>query len=188
MWKPAAGLQPGAGLNGDRMPDRKHPARFLRWFGRAFVGVAAVLFLWISLPQIVRYVDVKSWKAVPCRIDSSEVVRNAQPPLNRRIAQTTFAPRIVYRYTVRDRIYESDSYRPYAATGSPAWAKRIADSFVPGMEATCYYNPRDPGRAVLDRTPDRAGRILIFVPFLFAGFGFLVSKLADVAEKQKTSR
>jgi Protein of unknown function (DUF3592) len=93
---------------------------------------------------------------------------------------TVFRPTIVYEYIVGDQTYRSDRV---GFTGRRYTASSQAESFlhlyIISDTVIVYYNPNDPQRAVLDRTPPPAGAIPVLLCILgvaiLLGLGMLIA-------------
>lgn len=159
-------------------------ARPVRFMGNGFVLVAIVLFLWISLPQITKFYNLSSWEKTSCRIVSAEVKKH-HVSAHQTGKGALFSPHIAYRYSVNGDIVETNGYRPYGKIGKFNWAKSIVDSYPVDKETICFFNPKKPSQAVLIKSFDPTGLMLMFVPLLFLMFGFFLRLIASGIESGK---
>jgi len=145
-------------------------AKTVRRFGNLVILFSLSLFLWIVVPDLVKYASVKTWNEAVCTIASSEVVRHSKSV--RKPRWTMYAPRVTYYYRVNDVSYDSNVVRPFScATSDYSKAKKIADAYRKDMKTVCYYDPQKPGDAVLDRACAPVGILLGLIPIVFGGIG-----------------
>ena len=76
--------------------------------------------------------------------------------------EVTYTPRIIYEYTVDGQTYTSQqiAFGIEQSYGSQNRADDVLEDFPVGNPVTVYYDPEDPGNAVLDRS---AGRNIFFI-------------------------
>ena len=60
-----------------------------------------------------------------------------------------YVPAVEYRYEVNGKSYLGNRLAPWSSDGSQAWADRVVAKCKPGSVLTAYYDPDDPGQAVL---------------------------------------
>ena len=138
------------------------------FFGAFFLAGSAVMWFLLGRP-LVRIVEARSWTETPCTIVSSEVMAHAGDD------STTYSVAVHYRYRVQGREYESDRYDFSTGSSSGYDAKQaIVERFTPAAPCTCYVDPADPTRAVLDRSFQKSYWIgLLGLPFFAVGAGGL---------------
>ena len=119
---------------------------------------------------LVNTVSARAWRPTPCTIVSakSEGYGNRSDLV------------VVFEYRVAGVTYRCDRYTFGPARVRPTSALLV--SVRPGTEATCYVDPSNPARAVLDRGPKPAllfGLIplVIFILFGLAGLGGLIETI-----------
>ncbi|OVE76493.1 hypothetical protein BVX98_05805 [bacterium F11] len=152
--------------------------------GNVFIGAFVVLFFMISLPQITKFFNLHNWTEARCRIVSAEVKKHHVS--SRDIGKgAMFSPHVVYQFTVDGTVVEASGYRPFGKIAQYKWAKDIVDAYPIDSESTCYFNPKNPSQAVLVKSFDPTGFILMFVPLLFLFFGFFIRFLASGIESGK---
>jgi len=126
-------------------------------------GLVATAVLLVQ--PVARVCQARHWRPTPCTVVTSEIRTHRDSDGN------TYSVRIVYRYTVNGRQYQSDRY-DFAGISSSGYRskKAIVQRYPPGQETICYVNPRDPTDAVLEPrfTPLMLLRLL---PLLFVGVG-----------------
>ncbi len=135
-----------------------------------FFALLAILSLAVLivafLPPVLQINKARSWTAVPCEILVSEVVASGG----------TRQVRIAYEYRIDGVTHTGDRYQfsdPWI--GGRGDREKIIGALRPGTSATCYVDPADPTRAVIERgyTPDLWFGLIPAI-FLFIGItGFL---------------
>lgn len=142
------------------------PRAVALFFGLFFaVGFAAAIPT-VFLPAF-RMIRARSWIQVPCVVESSKV---DDIPGDE---SSTFRIAIRYRYEVGGKPYHSGRYGFMGGTTSGYEKKAaIVARYPPGAEATCWVDPADPEKAVIERgfTPDMLYG-LIPIGFMTIGFG-----------------
>ena len=78
---------------------------------------------------------------------------------------TSYYPRVTYEYEVLGHRYRGDrvNFGSAIGYGEPNTAQAVVDRYLPGNNIRVYYNPNNPGEAVLERTAGSSSRILIWV-------------------------
>jgi hypothetical protein len=86
----------------------------------------------------------------------------------------SFSPRIVYRYNVGGKAYQSDRYF-FAGDGwrDAASAQAVVARFPAGSSVHVYVDKADPTQAVIDRSKPRLGVLLYLLPIAALGIGVL---------------
>ena len=120
-------------------------AGFLLVFGLfwcTLVGIFDFLTLRSFIPQVA-----STWfSAAPARIIKSEVTHN------RGSKGSTHGVAFEYSYTVNGATYTSHHFGfDKMSSSDSGWAYRAVADFPAGSERICYYDPRDPSRAVLSK-------------------------------------
>lgn len=141
--------------------------------GIVFAGLFIVVGLGMLVPffirPLARVLDARSWKEVPCRIESSAVRTSTGE-------STTYAVEILYAYRVRNREFKSNRYSlgMQGVTSSGRSGKEaIVARYPEGSAAVCYVDPQDPTMAVLNRGFEPTMLIGLF-PLIFIGVGIAV--------------
>lgn len=104
------------------------------------LGLLAILISGFIIPW-VNVFDSRDWRAVPCVIVSSGVVRYSG----------RYMESITYRYEVAGRVYQSSRVRFSPLHLTHRFASDIVGQYPPGKQAICYVDPDNPGEAVLNR-------------------------------------
>ncbi|MBM4258466.1 MAG: DUF3592 domain-containing protein [Deltaproteobacteria bacterium] len=106
----------------------------------------------------------QTYVPVAATVVASEIVERGS---NRTTHGTSFSPRIVYRYTVEGKEFESHRYF-FSGQG---WSDRdsaqaVTDQYPVGQRVQAYINPQNPREAVLNPTEPRAGSLVVAGVFL----------------------
>jgi hypothetical protein len=118
----------------------------LIFFG-VFALVGGILTYFIAVRPLQKYFSAKSWPATPCEILSSSVGAHRGDK-----GGATYSIDITYRYQVRGRSLQSDTYSVMTGSSSGRSSKAAVVARYPvGSEAVCYVNPEDPTDALLSR-------------------------------------
>ncbi|GJM26699.1 MAG: hypothetical protein DHS20C16_31140 [Phycisphaerae bacterium] len=78
----------------------------------------------------------------------------------------SFRPEIRYEYDVDNRTYRSEKIFAVDDSGSWSWAADIVDQYGKGKEVEIWYDPNDPGQALLIKK-------YLFFPYGIALFGLM---------------
>ena len=109
---------------------------------------------------MARSLDARSWHETQCAIVSSRVATHSGDDGN------TYSVEITYDYEYDWQEYRGDRYDFSLGSSSGYERKaRIVDAHPPGGEVTCYVDPDDPTRSVIDRSP---GGYLLWGPAVVA--------------------
>ena len=120
--------------------------RFLQTvFLPIFLVGGVALALVVGPMEVVQAKQIRSWPTVVGSVASSGI----DEAVNRKGRR--YRPVILYRYEVDGRTYESDTVCGNDAKSYPdrADAEGLLEEVVSGGSPTVYYNPEDPGQAVL---------------------------------------
>lgn len=115
-----------------------------------FFGVflfAGIGLGWFLIRPVAQAVGARSWREVPCTILESSVKSHDGSD------STTYSVAVLYEYEVDGRLYRSDRYRFLGGSSSGYDGKAEVVAGLPaGSRKVCYVDPKDPSRAVLDRS------------------------------------
>ncbi len=150
-------------------------ARFGGWIAYGFFGIFAVAglvtFYFLTWRPLTSILAARSWEETSCVIVSSDVA------VNHGSDSTTYRVDIRYTYEAeRGETFHGDRYDFSIGSSSGYDAKAaVVEAHPPGREVTCYVDPQDPSRAVINRS---AGTFLLWglfpLPFLAVGLGGLL--------------
>lgn len=136
---------------------------FAKYAALAFIVVAATCFPVSIVFSILGGIDAgaylwtSNWETTDAQILKSEV--GVIDDFN---TDAPYYPHIVFRYTVNDQLYESDSYALFRINTSERSSveEQIAPYPVESV-AQIYYNPNDPTEAIIDRTINDSSYVLL---------------------------
>ncbi len=114
----------------------------------------------------------ESWPSTTARILSSEVredVETSRDSGGMRRTKTTYRPALRYEYAIDGRTYQGYRIKADDYGGSASRAYNAVNRYPVGAEVTVYYDPADPGQAVLEQGADGTA------VYLFGGVGVLFS-------------
>lgn len=129
------------------------------------LGVVVVgLVLRYGLRLSGRIAAARKWPSAAATIIRSEV---------RPVGKGSFGPGIVYSYSAGGRAHEGFRLQFGAKTGTHAFAQQIVGAHPVGMETRAFYDPDNPGFAVLKAEGDPKAYIqgagLLALMFAFVG-------------------
>lgn len=117
------------------------------FFFGLFTLVGGILTMVIVGGPLMKYFAAKNWPETPCEIVSSGVGSHSGSK-----GGTTYSVDITYRYKVRGRETQSDTYSIMSGSSSGRSSKEgVVARYPVGMQTVCYVNPEDPTDALLSR-------------------------------------
>ncbi len=138
------------------------PAFLFGFIALVLFGVAA----WLLIPAVREFKQARasrSWPSVPGKIVSANVVYTApiNTDMDSRIRRGTYRPVLEYDYEVNGKSYRAN-HRVFGdeaiAYGTSNRAEAIIGVYPPDKTVQVYYDPTDPGNAVL--IPGQIGMVL----------------------------
>ncbi|CAN7285659.1 MULTISPECIES: DUF3592 domain-containing protein [unclassified Variovorax] len=161
------------------MPTRRYDIAV----GGLVILIAAFYFIYAALGSYVRQSQAHS-----SFIPVGATVVEASVRSSGSTAAThgeSFSPRIVYRYNMGGKAYQSDRYF-FAGDGwrDAASVEAVVARFPVGSSVHVYVDKADPTQAVIDRSKPRLGVLLYLLPIAALGLGFLAYGL----RKRKETR
>lgn len=151
----------------DTKPRSGAPPGCLVFVFAVFLAGGALTGKVFLLDPLLDVLAARSWAATPCVVLSSDVMRH---PGN---DGETFSVAVRFRYAFGGATYESARYgfEPGSSSGYDG-KKEVVDRHPAGLETTCWVDPGDPSRAVLDRGLGAWAWFALFpVPFFALGAG-----------------
>lgn len=147
----------------------------LAWpFAILFLGIGGALFCGFGLGPWWGVLSARNWIATPCTVVSSATEADGDGGL--RLA-------IVFTYAVDRKEYRSDTYcfSSMSSNTANAWKERVVQAHPPGRRTTCYVDPGNPARAVVERgwVPDMWWGFFP-IPFMVFGAGALLVALGAI--------
>lgn len=121
-----------------------------KWILTIFFGIIAVVGFsvftaFFGIP-ILKIIVAQDWPSVPCTVERSKLRVNSDSDGD------TYRVNILYRYTVEGQTYKSNRYKFVGGSSSGSSSKREILAHHPvGSRTICYFNPKDPLEAVLNR-------------------------------------
>lgn len=137
--------------------------------GVVFSLVGGLLFLFLFGLPALRFTQSMTWEATPCTVVGS-TIRSWSTDDGR-----AYRPDILYEYEAGGRIWRSNRVDFFSALSSSRdGARSVRDRYPTGASETCWIDPDDPTKSVLDRE-FRPKNLLGLVPlvFFFAGLALL---------------
>ncbi len=127
-----------------------------------FVSLVLTTYF-LGLQPLLLFESARHWRERPCTIVASRI------RADNRGNRTGYGPLIVFRYDLDGRERASGDYELVEDDNrSFGDAAAIVQRYPPGAQATCYVDPRDPARAVIDRSLPKVA------PFALLPLGFLI--------------
>jgi hypothetical protein len=127
------------------------------WVFLATFTPLGMLCIHLAIQQRVLGKQSLSWPVAAGVVESAEVDSSSDD------GSTSYSPKIAYHYYVASNKYLSKRIR-FAAIGGGDYqeTKAVVDRYVPGKQASVYYNPSNPSDSVLE--PGTFGMTLYKVP------------------------
>ena len=129
-----------------------------------FIVSLALTTYFLGVQPLLLFESAKQWQELPCTIVASRVRAHNQD------MKTSYGALIAFRYQVDGRERASGDYelvenenRSYRDVAG------IVQRYPQGAQTTCYVDPRDPARAVIDRSLPK------MTPFALLPFGLLIA-------------
>lgn len=114
--------------------------------GAVFTLVGGILFVTLGVMPWTRTLRAASWEPTPCTVVASRVRSHDSDD------GTTYSVDILYEFRVDGRPWRSNRFDFVPGSSSGYDGKRaIVDRYPEGSAATCYVDPDDPRRSVLER-------------------------------------
>lgn len=146
----------------------------------AIAGLGALVMTFV-LP-VYSLLEARLWSPATCEILSSQIASSSSSD------GTTYRAEITYAFEVDGRRFEGQRHNFSSSSGESS-ARQAVDRYRDGSEVPCWFDPDDPTRSVLDRSP---GWFLLWglfpIPFLAIGFGgiWYMSRQPDQIRKART--
>ena len=125
---------------------------------------------------VLRLYRVATWRPVTATVLSAGLRESDSSK-----AGTSYAPRVVYRYSVDGAQYQAGGVTPLTTYGSLQWAESLRDRFTPGAVVTAYVNPGRPASAYLVREVSFIPLFLVLIPL---GVAALFAWIVRVQHRQ----
>lgn len=117
----------------------------------------------------------ESWPAIEGIVSTSEIISSQSTDSDGK-TQTMYGANVVVHYTVEGTEYNTDriDMAGYSTTSSRNSVKKKISTYAVGTKSLVYYDPADPGYAVLEPGLPLLFKLLIFLPYLVIGIGIIV--------------
>lgn len=110
-----------------------------------FFGIIITLLLTV-IPGCL-YLQAKGWDEIRCKIISSKVERvNTSSK-----GSVAYVPKIEYSYSIKGKEYKSDKYSFFDTKTNEGTANDIIKDYPVDRQVTCYVDPGNPEKAILNR-------------------------------------
>ena len=165
---------------------RKSKVRQAKGSGCLMVGFFAVfavvgcgVFYFMTFKPIANIVVARGWVETECLIQSSQVAESPGSD------GSTYRVEMTYTYEVDWEPYEGNRYDFSTGSTSGYQGKaRVVEAHPPDLEVTCWVDPEDPARSVINRDPGHFLWWGLFpLPFMAVGLGGLAFCLLPVGRR-----
>ncbi|MDD3296429.1 MAG: DUF3592 domain-containing protein [Candidatus Omnitrophica bacterium] len=124
--------------------------------------------------------DAKAWPMTAGRVISSEIHSHRSHSASSRHSSIMYSAGVAFEYSVAGRTYTSKKISlGECGSSSRSDAQKVVDKYPQGKEIAVYYNPANPGSAMLE--PGKIGGI--FIPFIVGAMFIVVGILGAVGKK-----
>lgn len=122
--------------------------------GCIFSAIGLLIMCTTLIPPAVTAMQAKSWKPVPAIVEKSYLDSYTTRSKNRRT--TYYRIKITYNYSYNGKTYRGTEYDLTRSSGSGvsvgvSQLRRIVQAHPAGRQITCYVNPSNPRKALIDR-------------------------------------
>lgn len=151
-----------------------------------FILVGSIFGYILVYRPISQYLAAKEWSTTACQVISSTVRKHDSSSSD---SGPTYSIDILYSFFVNGREYRSNRYSFMDYSSSAYNSKsEVVKQYPRGKSFSCYYNPLNPGEAVIKRKLGW-GMLLALVPVVlifggFAGLYFIFKKKKQVPAYQ----
>jgi hypothetical protein len=169
-WRGFSSSNEGAVESISQKASRGRGHTFMIGFGLLFVAVGFAVLVPMTLVPSIRLAASMTWTATPCTIISSQLRSWSTDD------GTSHRADVLYEYSAGGRAWRSNraDFFPFIDTGYSS-AKELLNRYPSGSDATCWVDPRNPSRSILER---RMGpkHLLGLIPLLFVLAGGAVAR------------
>lgn len=141
--------------------------------GLVFLTIGYVMAYQKGLPLLERAKASKNWPTTGGVVLESRI----QEHHSNNSSSTSYSPKIVYRYQVKQNEFESNTvwFGSDVSTSSRSTASNAVKRFPVEKEVTVYYDPADPAIAVLEPGVFKTTYFFYLFGWLFLGIGILMT-------------
>lgn len=126
--------------------------------GMGIMGTLAIVF---GAFLVLSGMETQSWPTTDGVVLHTEIV------VNHGGKSTTYAPLVLYQYSVDGAIYSCDNMIGTTTSSSYEWATGCLASYPEGSQVTVHYNPNNPSDAVLSAGASIMDAVPIFIGTVF---------------------
>jgi hypothetical protein len=143
--------------------------KFMVGFGLLFVAVGVAVLVPMTLVPSIRFAASMKWTETPCTIISSRLRSWSTDD------GTSYRADVLYEYSAGGREWRSNRthFFPFINTGH-AGAKELRRRYPSRSIATCWVDPHNPSRSVLERQPSPK-HLIGLIPLVFVLAGWAVA-------------
>jgi len=143
--------------------------KFMIGFGLLFVAIGGAVFVPMALVPSIRLGISMTWTATPCTIVDTDVRSWSTDD------GTSYRADVLYLYSAGGREWRSNrvEFFSFLSSGYSA-AKTIIARYPKGSSATCWVDPANASKSVLDRQL-RPKHLLGLIPLVFVLVGWAVA-------------
>ncbi len=124
-----------------------------------------------GLSPLLQSREAQNWQEVPCKITQSHV------ETHRGSDSTTYSVEIRFTYEWEGKTYHGENYSfGNISTSGRSSKEAIVRQYPEGSAATCFVNPQDPYKAVINTDPGLLpyGMVLFSSVFIVVGAGLII--------------
>lgn len=143
-------------------------------FGGVFAAGGTGMFIFFTVLPFWNIYQARSWSATPCTITQSQVETHSDSDGD------TYSIDIRFTYQYKGKRYNSDRYRfaPPGSSSGYSGKRKVVAGYPVDSKQTCYVDPDEPHRAVLNRGLTGALWLGLFpLPFMAVGYVVLYAGL-----------
>ncbi len=165
--RPGGGEQAVESISQAASPGKGHKA--MVFIGLVFVIVGGGIFVPMTVLPSIRFAESMMWEETPCTIVESRLRSWSTDD------GTSYRADILYEYQLEGRNWASNRvvFFGFVNSGHES-ARDMLDRHPDGADATCWVDPRDPSRSVLERQL-RPHHLIGLVPLIFVLAGAAVA-------------
>ena len=140
-----------------------------------FLGGVILLMMGVALVAILSNTVMVDARASETWPSTTGVVTTSEIKTRRSGDSTSYSPRVIYEYTVADKLLSNGdiTVADNGSSRASAAEKKVA-TYAQGNEVTVYYNPNLPTQSVLEPGAPPILRILHAAGYIFGALGILL--------------
>lgn len=156
-------------------------------FWSAFVSIFAGIVGW----TFWRHHDAQQRYLPAEGVVVSSAVVSSKVHSSKGKSSTTYSPHVEYRYVAAGQEYRSDRHSfDLGSSSAHSYAEKVVREHPKGRKITVYYDPLQPGEAVLSRDapPMQYLLVLVLQPFLMVGLGMSIQAVSTLRNERRIQR